>query len=50
MNSEPETTEPANSAEEPNKMPESSPPDEEEFKIIVRKLDIPVRPRGVLAE
>ena len=35
--------------------PETAPPrdrggDQDEFKITIRKLELPVRPRGVLAE
>jgi hypothetical protein len=42
--------EPKEPAEEPVKGPEEPPPDDAEFKITVRKLTMPVRPRGVLAE
>ena len=31
-------------------IPSEARPDDEEFKITVKKLDIVVRPRGVLAE
>ena len=33
----------------PEKPPEKK-KDESEFKVTVRKLDVPVRPRGVLAD
>jgi len=36
-------------AEETDKAPETT-TDDGEFKITVRKLEMPVRPRGVLAE
>jgi hypothetical protein len=36
--------------ETPAATTDESAPDESEFKITVRKLDFPVRPRGVLAE
>jgi len=50
MSNEPEKTEPTTSAAEPVESPDEASPDEGEFKITVRKLDLPVRPRGVLAE
>jgi hypothetical protein len=31
-------------------IPSETRPDDEEFKITVKKLDVTVRPRGVLAE
>jgi hypothetical protein len=42
-----------NQVEKPNEEPENRPenqPGEGEFKVTVRKLEMPVRPRGVLAE
>jgi hypothetical protein len=36
--------------EEPAATTDESVPGQSEFKITVRKLDFPVRPRGVLAE
>jgi hypothetical protein len=37
-------------AEELTDTPQESPAAEGEFKVTVRKLEMPVRPRGVLAE
>ena len=41
-------------AEEKELQPQASPQDEQpiegEFKVTVRKLEVPVRPRGVLAD
>jgi hypothetical protein len=37
-------------AESSARIPQESKPDDDEFKITVKKLDIPVRPRGVLAD
>ncbi len=37
-------------AEPAARPPEESGPDDDEFKITVRKLDTVVRPRGVLAD
>jgi hypothetical protein len=39
-----------NPAKEEAEVPEESRSDAGEFKITVRKLELPVRPRGVLAE
>ena len=50
MINETEKSEPANPAEEAGATPEETASDEAEFKITVRKLELPVRPRGVLAE
>jgi hypothetical protein len=35
---------------EPEAVPQSAHADDGEFKITIRKLELPVRPRGVLAE
>ena len=37
-------------AEIPVENPKENAPEDGEFKLTVRKLEIPVRPRGVLAE
>jgi hypothetical protein len=50
MNTEPEKSESTNSSDESGRTSEEAASDEGEFKIAVRKLDMPVRPRGVLAE
>ncbi len=46
------TTEPTNQdgTESTQSPPEGSPSGGAEFKITIRKLELPVRPRGVLAE
>ena len=36
--------------EQPAKEPKKDSGDEAEFKVTVRKLEVPVRPRGVLAD
>jgi hypothetical protein len=36
--------------EEPVQLPKEDSTQETEFKVTVRKLEVPVRPRGVLAE
>jgi hypothetical protein len=36
--------------EQPLPDPKQEPTEEPEFKVTVRKLEVPVRPRGVLAE
>jgi hypothetical protein len=36
--------------EEPVQQPKEDSKEETEFKVTVRKLEVPVRPRGVLAE
>jgi len=41
------TVNPANEAEEKNPAEQ---PAEDEFKLTIKKLEMPVRPRGVLAE
>jgi hypothetical protein len=50
MSNEPRNNEPTDSEKEPTESAEEPPPDDGEFKITVRKLTMPVRPRGVLAE
>lgn len=46
-----ESTNPVDPAPDPaTQNPQESKPDDDEFKITVRKLDTVVRPRGVLAE
>jgi hypothetical protein len=43
-------TELENAAKEPSEKNQENSADESEFKLTVRKLEMPVRPRGVLAE
>lgn len=49
MNDDQESPQTEQPAEDPADT-EKSPAAEAEFKVKVRKLDLPVRPRGVLAE
>lgn len=37
-------------AEDPANVPETNTNEASEFKVTVRKLEMPIRPRGVLAE
>jgi hypothetical protein len=50
MSSEHETSESKKVANEPAEQEQESGSGEQEFKVTVRKLEMPVRPRGVLAE
>jgi hypothetical protein len=49
VKNDPEMNETENTAKDQTETTEER-PDEGEFKITVRKLEMPVRPRGVLAE
>ena len=50
MNHEQEKHESEKTADEPATNPNEATTVEGEFKLTVRKLELPVRPRGVLAE
>jgi hypothetical protein len=50
MSHEEETHESEKTANEPVPSPQENVSGESEFKLTVRKLEMPVRPRGVLAE
>jgi hypothetical protein len=45
-----DTTKEGQIREQPTTEPKKDSGDETEFKVTVRKLEVPVRPRGVLAE
>jgi hypothetical protein len=50
VNNEPDTQETDETSKEQDKTSQEAPSGEAEFKVTVRKLEMPVRPRGVLAE
>ncbi len=50
MSNEQETNKTEDSAKETNEGPQEIISGDGEFKLTVRKLEMPVRPRGVLAE
>jgi hypothetical protein len=50
MNNEEEATTVEATSEESHEPKAADAPDEGEFKLTIRKLEMPVRPRGVLAE
>ena len=50
MNHDNQNTQIETAAEELTESRQESPAAEGEFKVTVRKLEMPVRPRGVLAE
>jgi len=50
MNNEHKPNESDTAEKEANETPKESTATEGEFKVTVRKLEMPVRPRGVLAE
>jgi dihydroneopterin aldolase len=50
MNNENQNSPIEKAADEVTDSQQESPPAEGEFKVTVRKLEMPVRPRGVLAE
>jgi hypothetical protein len=50
VNTEHDQNETENKAKEQNESPAETTTTEGEFKLTVRKLEMPVRPRGVLAE
>ena len=50
MNNEQETHETEKTSKELNETSQEATSSEGEFKLTVRKLEMPVRPRGVLAE
>jgi hypothetical protein len=50
VKNEPEINEIEKSVPKPEEEAAESPNGESEFKLTVRKLELPVRPRGVLAE
>ena len=50
MSKEEETLKDVDERREPMEESSKDRPDEGEFKVTVRKLEVPVRPRGVLAD
>lgn len=50
MNTEHQNEQTENAATEANETPKEATATDGEFKVSVRKLEMPVRPRGVLAE
>jgi hypothetical protein len=50
MNSNEDTLKDVEEARDPAEESNKDPVEEAEFKVTVRKLEVPARPRGVLAE